>query len=111
MKKRWSTITRARKLRREMSPPERILWQVLRTRPGGFKFRRQHPVGPYALDFYCAETAVAVEVDGVGHDMGDNPKRDAQRDQWVASQGIRTVRIPALDIFADLQAAVTRILT
>jgi very-short-patch-repair endonuclease len=47
------TLKRARKLRSEMSLPERMLWRILRERPEGFKFRRQHPAGIYILDFYC----------------------------------------------------------
>ena len=48
------TVKRARKLRSEMSLPETILWRELRKRPGGHKFRRQHPAGKFVLDFYCA---------------------------------------------------------
>ena len=95
-------IDRARRLRRTMSPPEVMLWQYLRTRPGGFKFRRQHPLGPFTLDFFCRSAAVAIEVDGDAHDMGDNPGRDERRDEWFARHGILTLRFPAADIFADL---------
>jgi very-short-patch-repair endonuclease len=70
-----------------MSLPEGMLWRILRTRPGGFKFRRQHPVGPYVLDFFCRAAAVALEIDGIAHDMGDNPARDEQRDAWLAGTG------------------------
>jgi very-short-patch-repair endonuclease len=111
VKKWWGTVTKARKLRREMSPPELLLWQVLRTRPGGLKFRRQHPVGPYVIDFYCAKIRLAVEVDGAAHDMGSNPAHDAQRDRWLENHGVRSVRLLAADIFRDMEAAVTRILT
>src|SRR4051794_27024263 len=58
------TVEKARRLRREMSRPEARLWPVLRTRPEGFKFRRQHPVGPYVLDFYRPGAKLAIEVDG-----------------------------------------------
>ncbi|HEY1607403.1 MAG TPA: endonuclease domain-containing protein [Allosphingosinicella sp.] len=108
MKKRWSTVTRARTLRREMSHPELKLWQVLRTRPTGLKFRRQHPVGRYVLDFYYAEERL--EVDGEAHDMGSNPERDARRDRWLDEQGIRTLRFLASDVLADVNDVVMRIL-
>jgi very-short-patch-repair endonuclease len=111
MKKLRKTVERARALRREMTRPELRLWQFLRTRPEGFKFRRQHPVGPYVLDFYCAHAMLAVEVDGAAHDMGENPQRDERRDAWLAEQGVRTLRIPAVEIFDDLEAAATAILT
>ena len=81
-----------------MSPPETRLWSVLRTRPSGLKFRRQHPVGPFILDFFCREALLAIEVDGFAHQLGDNPQRDEARDQWLAKQGIATLRIDALDV-------------
>jgi very-short-patch-repair endonuclease len=96
------TLTAARKLRREMTPPEVHLWQHLRSLgPGYPRFRRQHPVGPYVLDFYCPAAKLVVEVDGWGHNLGDQPARDAARDAWLTSRGFTIVRIPALDVLAD----------
>jgi very-short-patch-repair endonuclease len=86
-----------------MTLPELLLWRHLRTRPGGFKFRRQHAFGPYVLDFFCVEAALCVEVDGAAHDMGGNPARDERRDAEVAEQGVRTVRIPASEILDDVE--------
>ena len=74
---RRATVTKARSLRRSMTLPEVVLWKVLRARPAGIKFRRQHPVGPYVLDFYCEAALTGIEVDGMAHDMGENPLRDA----------------------------------
>jgi very-short-patch-repair endonuclease len=62
-----------------MTVPEVRLWQWLRTRPRGFKFRHQHPAGPYVLDFYCAAVKLVVEVDGEAHSRGDRPERDFAR--------------------------------
>ena len=104
------TVERARRLRREMSPPEVKLWQYLRKRPDGFKFRHQHPIGPYSLDFYCAAARLAIEVDGVAHDMGDNPVRDERRDAWLKDQGVETLRINAEDVFLEFEAVVRLIL-
>ena len=59
-----STKANARRLRKEMSLPEVLLWQDLRKRPDGAKFRRQHPAGMYVLDFYCSDARLAIEVDG-----------------------------------------------
>ena len=103
-------IERARRLRRNMSPPEATLWLALRARPGGFKFRRQHRLEPYTLDFYCHEAGVAIEVDGDAHDMGDNPGRDARRDVWLAERGILTLRFLAADVMGEMEAVVARIL-
>ena len=102
-------IERARRLRRNMSPPEAALWNVLRTRPGGFKFRRQHRLEPYTLDFFCHEAGVAIEVDGDAHDMGDNPERDARRDAWLAARGISTLRFLAADVMRETEAVMVRI--
>ena len=62
---------------------------------GGFRFRRQHPIGPYILDFYCAEARLAVEIDGQAHGHPDQIRHDARRDQWLGEKGIRTLRIPS----------------
>ncbi|WP_338061535.1 endonuclease domain-containing protein [Sphingopyxis lindanitolerans] len=91
----------ARRLRRKMSLPEVLLWQILRKQPGHIKFRRQHPIHRYVLDFYVPEWKLAIEIDGIAHDMGDRPERDDARDQWLASQGIRTLRIAAREVLAD----------
>jgi very-short-patch-repair endonuclease len=75
------TIASARRLRRALSPPEVKLWSRLRLRaPGLLAFRRQHPIGPYVLDFYCAKARLAVEIDGMSHDLGDRLERDVRRD-------------------------------
>lgn len=101
-KKQDRNVTRARQLRDEMSLPEVLLWQILRSAPDGVKLRRQHPLGPYVLDFYCAEAKVAVEIDGSVHDMGDRPERDEKRDRWLQDQGIDVLRIPASEVFRSV---------
>ena len=74
----------------------------LRARAGEHPtFRRQHPVGPYVLDFYCADARLCVEVDGAFHHVGDRPQRDARRDAWLNGQGIEVVRIPAWWVLDD----------
>jgi very-short-patch-repair endonuclease len=93
------TIGVAQNLRRKMSPPEVRLWNRLRRRePGLPVFRRQHPVGPYVLDFYCSAARLAVELDGISHDMGDRPQRDLERDAWLKAHGIEVVRIAVSDL-------------
>ncbi|MDR3507555.1 MAG: endonuclease domain-containing protein [Caulobacteraceae bacterium] len=106
-----STRDRARRLRRRLDLPEVLLWDALRGRRlEGLRFRRQHPIGPYCLDFYCEAARLAVEVDGYSHDVGDRPERDLRRDAWVAEQGVRTLRIPARDVLDDLDTVLTAIL-
>jgi len=103
------SIERGRALRRQMTPPERRLWRVLKGRPGGLKFRRQHPAGPYILDFFCAERRFAIEIDGEGHNRGDRPNRDAIRDAWLISNGVEVCRIPATDVLGDINSLVEHI--
>ena len=97
-----ATVGNARRLRKEMSLPEVILWRELRCRPNGLKFRRQHPAGPFILDFVCLSAKLAIEIDGSGHDYRAN--RDKARDEWLANQGFQTMRIAARDVLRDLDA-------
>jgi very-short-patch-repair endonuclease len=92
-----------------MSLPEGLLWRELRKRPGGFKFRRQHPLRPYIADFYCPAVRLVVEVDGLSHAMGDRPQRDEARDRFMQEQGFRVLRIAATDVMNDLEAVLTMI--
>ena len=105
------TVAKARTLRRAMSKPEAAFWQILWTHPGGLKFRRQHPMGPFILDFYCPHAKLAIEVDGCAHDMGDNPERDELRDQWLRERGLRVLRIPATEVLRDMESALRLILS
>ena len=85
-----------------MTPPEVLLWVKLRAfRPDGPRFRRQHPIGPYVLDFYCPAAHLAVEVDGYVHGTGDIPERDERRDAWLKEHGVNVLRIPAGNVMAD----------
>ena len=107
---RGATVGQARKLRRNMSLPEVLLWRELRKRPGGHKWRRQHAAGPFVLDFVCLEARVALEIDGEAHDRGRNPARDEARDEWLMVQGYSTPRIPAREILHNLEGALAGIL-
>jgi very-short-patch-repair endonuclease len=107
---RNAVVLRAREQRRRPSPPEGLLWQVLRTRPGGFKFRRQHPFGWYIADFYCPAARLVIEIDGQSHLMGDRPQHDARRDEWLCNQGLRVLRFDATDVMRDLESVATAII-
>ncbi|WP_082364802.1 endonuclease domain-containing protein [Novosphingobium sp. AAP93] len=101
----------ARKLRGEPSLPETLLWRHLRLQPDEVKIRRQHPVGEWVLDFYCAAAKVAFEIDGIAHDMGDRPVRDERRDEALKALGLEVVRIPAADVLRspdDVAEAIVR---
>ena len=103
-----ATVAKARRLRKEMSLPEVILWAELRRRPAGVKFRRQHPAGPSILDFACLSARLAIEVDGSGHDLRGH--HDEVRDEWLANQGFLTMRVSAKDVLQDLDAVIRGIL-
>jgi very-short-patch-repair endonuclease len=103
-------VARARQLRKEMTLPEVLLWRLLRGQPQGVKFRRQHPSSRIGMDFYCSDARLVIEVDGMAHDMGDNPERDVRRDAWLTSMDIETVRIAAADVLKDATAVADGIL-
>ncbi len=92
-----ATVLKARALRKAPSLPEALLWRELR-QIDGLKFRRQHPAGPYVVDFYCPAAKLIIEVDGIAHDMGERPRRDAMRSGWLESQDYRIVRFAASEV-------------
>ena len=90
-------IARARRLRRNATDAERKLWHLLRDRRlGGIKFRRQHPRGPYTLDFYCAEAALVIEVDGSQH--AERVEHDARRTEYLEAEGLQVLRFWNRDV-------------
>ena len=93
-----------------MTLPEVLLWQQLRARPHGLKFRRQHPAGPYVLDFYCEEARLCIEVDGEAHAFSSVAAKDGHRDEWLSDAGIRTLRIAATDVLRNLDGVLQLIL-
>ena len=95
------SLSNARKQRLEMSLPEALLWRCLKQRPLGIKFRNHHPIGNLVVDFYCASSRLVIGIDGISHEMGDNPERDQRRDVWLRSEGFRVIRIPATDVLHD----------
>jgi very-short-patch-repair endonuclease len=99
---------RARAMRKAMTTAERILWHALRNRRFlGLKVRRQVPIGPYVAAFYCPEHRLIIEADGGGH----GGPRDAARDQWLATQGFRILRLWNSDILRNLPGSLDLIAT
>lgn len=94
---------RSRKLRREMTDAELILWKRLRKKSiDGYKFRRQHPVGKYILDFVCLEAGLIVEVDGGQHQEGTD--YDEKRTFWLEQKGFRVLRFWNNEVMNNLDA-------
>ncbi len=91
----------ARKLRKTMTEPERLLWARLKTRDQGIVFKRQHPIGPYILDFFCHKARLAIEVDGAQHGVDAAQIRDATRDSYFRSLDIETYRVPAAEVYRN----------
>jgi hydroxymethylglutaryl-CoA lyase len=110
--KQSGSTKRARALRRGMTMPERILWKRLRAdRLQGLRFRRQHPIGDYIVDFYCPGARLVVELDGESHRRGDSPARDAVRDAFLESQGLWVLRFGNQAVVKDADAVAKTILT
>ncbi len=83
----------AQKLRRKATWAERLLWSRLsRAQLGGFKFRRQHPIGSYVVDFYCPEVRLAVELDGDQHGTDGVAVKDARRTAILEARGVDVIR-------------------
>jgi very-short-patch-repair endonuclease len=98
---RTPTMTaRARTLRKRVSPIEQRLWHALRGAQLGASFRRQHPVGPYVLDFYCPSAGLAVELDGDEH--ATRTHQDSVRTQFLNRRGIHVIRFCNRDVWSNL---------
>jgi very-short-patch-repair endonuclease len=101
-------VPAARELRVRETRAEAILWEALRNRPlGGLKFRRQHPIGPFVVDFWCSDRSLAVELDGGVHVA--QAERDAERETLLAAAGYRVLRFPNEAIHDDLAAVLEAI--
>lgn len=98
---------RARQLRRDMTDAERLLWRHLRASQLGHRFRRQHPIGPYIVDFACLSAGLVIEVDGGQH---FEPVSDARRDAFLRGEGFRLLRFWNNDVLQNPEGALGMIL-
>ena len=99
----------ARRLRRNMTPAEQKLWGALRGKKlGGLKFRAQHPVGPFILDFYCPARKLVIEVDGGVHEK--QADYDESRTQQLEAYGYRVIRFRNEEVLEDLPSVLKQIL-
>ncbi len=105
------TLKKARSLRKAMPKSEVILWQNLRREQlGGFKFRRQVPVGPFIADFACVEVRLIVEVDGATHAEDQEIAYNGRRTQFLEQQGWRVWRVLNTDIYEGLDGVLELLL-
>jgi very-short-patch-repair endonuclease len=103
------TRERAIELRRNSTKPERLLWSVLRGKNlGRFKFRRQHAIEPYIVDFYCAAAELVIELDGESHE--GRQEYDAERSEFLRDLGLRVVRFTNDDVLTNLEGVADAIL-
>ncbi|CAD5917108.1 DUF559 domain-containing protein [Planktothrix agardhii 1806] len=99
----YSHLELRRKLRKEMTPPEQKLWDVLRGKKLEFKFRRQHPIGRYIADFYSRDAHLVVEIDGATHFEPEAIEYDRQRDSFMRSLGLDVLRFTTKEIYENLE--------
>jgi len=101
---------KARNLRKNQTPAESLLWSKLRSRQlSGFKFRRQHPLDRYILDFYCSEAHLAIEIDGGQHADDATLKRDNLRTEYLNENGIHVIRFWNDDVLKHLDEVIAEI--
>src|SRR6476660_2317801 len=99
-----------KRLRANTTPHERILWRALKELPiDGTHFRRQAPLGPYIVDFFCPAGRLIIELDGGHHSDDETAKRDRERQLWLEQEGYRVIRFWNSEIARDLTAVLKRI--
>ena len=104
------TLQLAGDLRRAMTEAEKMLWQRLRDRQlNGYRFRRQHPVNEFVVDFFCYEAMLAIEVDGAVHKDSYQQERDTERTRILNRFGIRVVRITNTEVETEMERVIERI--
>jgi very-short-patch-repair endonuclease len=101
---------KARQLRQQTTPPEKKLWQYLRSKQLGIKFRSQHPINCYIVDFYARKAGLVVEVDGeTVHTFPEQIKHDQERDKFIESLGLKVLRFSASDVMANIEGVISEI--
>ena len=106
-----STIGQARSLRKRQTMSEVILWGSLRNRQlGGFKFRRQHGIGKYIVDFCCVSERLIIEIDGDVHAFATQRKRDKVREDFLLSRHFRVIRYTSHEVYENLHGVLEDLL-
>ena len=100
-------LQRAKELRREMTPAEKLLWQEVRAKKLGVRFRRQQIIQGFIVDFYCHKAGLVIEVDGDIHDL--QKEEDERREKVLSALGLRVVRFGNDEVVRNLSAVVGKI--
>lgn len=103
-------VPRSRQLRRNETEAESCLWEVLRNRQlHGFKFRRQHQVGGYIVDFYCHEAQLVIECDGPIHETNENWQHDQARSAYMVGYGLRVLRFTNNEVLNNTETVLRKV--
>ena len=100
---------RARYLRNHLTNAEMKLWGYLQTRPMGYKFRRQHPIGIYVVDFYCHPLKLVIEADGSIHNKQEVKEADHKRQLSLEQDGLQVIRFTNDDILKNTEHVIEQI--
>lgn len=103
------TFQQAELLRNNMTVAEKVLWNYLKTKPMGLKFRRQHPISKYIVDFYCHALKLVIEVDGGIHNSTSATENDKVRQEYLETEGLVFLRVTNEEIEQDFKAVVAKI--
>jgi len=107
---RPSLLGYSRELRRGQTKAEQLLWRLLRSRQvAGAKFRRQHALGPYILDFLCVERSLVVELDGDSHAQPEQVVWDEQRTRFLEARGLRVLRFSNHEVLCETEAVLQQV--
>ena len=110
MKATGNSMRSARRLRRQLTPPEALLWKLLQGSPSGIRFRRQYAIGPYVADFYCPTAKLVIEIDGHIHNLQLQAEHDLRRDDAIREFGVQVYRIPASEVMKDATSVASAII-
>ncbi|MBX3038357.1 MAG: DUF559 domain-containing protein [Anaerolineales bacterium] len=102
-------LERAKELRREMTPTEKILWNKIRANKLGVHFRRQQIIAGFIVDFYCHQADLVIEIDGSVHDGQEQKENDIEREKVLKEMGLRVIRFKNYEIEKNLQGVVEKI--
>jgi len=101
----------ARRLRHEQTSAENRLWaELLKFRADGIKYRRQHPIGDFIVDFICLEKRLIIEIDGGQHNLESERQKDNYRTEWLESEGYKVIRFWNNDVLTNIDGVIAQIL-
>ncbi|WP_241773462.1 endonuclease domain-containing protein [Chryseobacterium sp. Leaf394] len=106
-----SSFVKAKALRKDETQAEKILWAKLRNNQlKGYKFRRQHPIGLYIVDFYCHQLKLVIEIDGDYHNIQEQIEKDKERTQNLETDGLHLIRFTNKDVMENLEKIISEIM-